>query len=209
MVKFFALITSGYYWYLHSFVIKLILLLRGIRVGSNFYIEGVPRLKIRGKALNIQIGNNVKIFGDIDMRNREEGKIIICDEVSIDNDCRLVAANQAVLKIGKRVSIGQYSIFNCGVNVTIGEDCLISGMVHIQSSEHGFAKGELIRNQSHTYGEILIGNDVWIAFGASILKGVVLGDGCVVGAKALVRSGKFENNSILAGIPAVKIKERL
>lgn len=209
MFDFLALITAKRYWHIHSLIIKAILRFYGIRVGNNFYIEGVPRLKIRGRAADIRIGNNVKIFGDIDIRNREHGSIIFDDDVCIDNDCRFVAANNAILKIGKRTGIGPFSVFNCGVNVTIGEDCLLSGMVHIQSSQHGYAKGELVRTQKHTYGEIVIGNDVWIAFNVSILMGVVLEDGCVVGAKSLVRQGRFEKNSIIVGIPAVKIKERV
>lgn len=210
MLEFLALITKKRYWRLHSILIKLILTkLYGVKVGKNFYIEGVPKLKIKGRAQDIIIGDNVSIFGNIDIRNRERGRINIGEGVAIDNDCRFVAANQAVLKIGKMTSIGPFCIFNCGANVTIGDNCLISGIVHIQSSQHKFNRGELIKNQGHTYGEIYIGNDVWLAFNVSILKGVILGDGCVVGAKSLVKEGRFDKDSILAGIPAVKIKERL
>ncbi|MBL7129797.1 MAG: hypothetical protein ISS45_00085 [Candidatus Omnitrophica bacterium] len=208
MFDFLALITKKKYWFLHSLMVSFILKLYGIKVGKNFYIEGTPKLKIKGKAEDIIIGNNVSVFGKIDIRNRESGKIVIEDEVTIDSNCRFVAANNAILRIGKRTSIGAFGIFNCGVNVIIGEDCLIAGMVIVQSSEHGYAKGKIIREQKHTYGEIIIGNDVWIAANAAITKGVVLEDGCIVGAKALVRKGRYEKNSILAGVPAVKIKER-
>jgi len=209
MLKFLAFITNKKYLFFHSAVISFIMRLKGVAVGRNFYIEGVPNLKIRGKEQNIKIGNNVKIFGDIDLRNRENGKIIIEDNVTIDNDCRFVSANNAVLKIGKNTSIGAFCIFNCGTNVTIGENCLFAGMVNVQSSEHGFAKGKLIQKQNHTYSEIFIGNDVWIAFNAALTKGAYLEDGCVVGAKALVRAGKYNANSIIVGIPAKTIKERI
>jgi acetyltransferase-like isoleucine patch superfamily enzyme len=208
MFDFLALITNKKYWFFHSLIVKIILRMHGIKVGNRFYIEGMPKLKIRGKAQDIQIGNNVSIFGDIDLRNRERGRIIIEDGVIIDNNCRFVAANDAMLRIGKRTSIGAYCIFNCGTDVTIGEDCLFAGYIQVQSSEHSFAKGELIRSQKHTYGKIMIGNDVWVASGAIIAKGVTLEDGCVIGAKALVREGHFEKNSILVGTPAQKIKER-
>ena len=208
MFDFLALMTNKKYWLFHSWVIRNILKVYGIQVGKKFYIEGVPKLKLKGNARDIIIGNNVSIFGDIDIRNREKGKIVIEDGVSIDNDCRFVAANDAVLKIGKRTSIGSFCVFNCGTDVSIGEDCLISGMIFIQSSQHSFAKGSLIRDQRHTYGRISIGNDVWIAANAAIMKDVVLEDGCVVGAKSLVKAGRYEKNSILAGTPAVKIKER-
>lgn len=208
MLDFLALITGKGYYRLHSRVIKFVLKCYGIRVGRNFYIEGTPKLKIKGPADNISIGDNVSIFGSIDIRNRENGKIDIGDGVSIDNDCRFVAANDATLKIGRRVKIGPYCIFNCGADVNIGEDCLISGMINIQASDHGYRRGALVREQRHTYGAIDIGKDVWIGFNASILKGARLGDGCVVGAKSLVREGEYGSHSVLAGVPASKIKER-
>ena len=208
MFNFLALLTNKKYWTLHSFIIKTILKIYGIKVGSDFYIEGVPKLKIKGCAGDISIGNNVSIYGDIDIRNRERGRIVIEDDVSIDNDCRFVAANDATLKIGRRTGVGPFCIFNCGVSVTIGEDCLIAGMVYVQSSEHGFVKGEKIVSQKHTYDEIRIGSDVWLAANSAVTKGVTLEDGCVVGAKSLVRKGYYERGSVLAGVPAVKIKKR-
>lgn len=209
MFDLLALLTRKKYWIFHSLLISFILKRYGIRVGKNFYIEGTPRVKIRGRAQDIIIRDGVSILGNIDIRNRENGKIIIEDGVTIDNDCRFVAANDAVLQIGKRTSIGCFSVFNCGVDIMIGEDCLIAGMVHVQSSQHGFARGELIRTQKHSYGEIIIGNDVWIAANATILMGVTLDDGCVVGAKALVCKGYYGKNAVLAGIPAKVIKERV
>ncbi|MBF0487144.1 MAG: hypothetical protein HQK98_03190 [Nitrospirae bacterium] len=208
MFDLLALLTRKKYWLLHSLVIKSILRGYGIRVGRGFYIEGVPKLKIRGNPKNIVIGDNVSIYGNIDIRNRENGRIFIEDGVSIDNDCRIVAANDAVLRIGRGTGIGPYCIFNCGVDVTIGQDCLIAHAVHVQSSEHSFAKGELIKNQGHTYGKISIGNDVWLAANVTVMKGAQIGDGCVVGAKSLVRKGQYEENSILAGAPTRKISER-
>ncbi|MCF6330707.1 MAG: acyltransferase [Sulfurimonas sp.] len=208
MFEFLALITNKKYWILHSYIIKFILKLYGIKVGKNFYCEGVPKLKIKGKAENIVIGSNVSFLGNIDLRNRENGKIIICDNVSIDNDTRFVSANDTVLTIGEGTGIGPFSIFNCGVNVTIGKHCLISGHVYIQSSEHGFEKEQLIKEQNHSYGEIIIGDDCWLAADAMIAKDVKLGHGCIVGAKSFLRNVEYANNSIVAGAPSMKIGER-
>ena len=209
MFNFLALITKKKYWYIHSMVIRVILKMYGVKIGKKFYIEGVPKLKIKGNPKDIVIGNNVSVFGDIDIRNRENGRIVIEDDVSIDKDCRFISANNAVLRIGRRGYIGPYCFIISGVDISIGEDCLIAGMVHIQSSVHGYRKGELVIKQKHDYGQIVVGKDVWIAGNVTISKGVVLGDGCVVGAKSLVRKGYYEKNSVLAGIPAKKIKERL
>jgi len=209
MFDFLALITNKKYWELHSYIIKFILRIYGIRIGKNFYCEGVPSLKIRGKAKNIQIGDNVSFYGNVDIRNRENGQIIIGDNVSIDNDVRLVSANNAKLSIGDFTSIGGYTVFNCGTDVLIGENCLISGLCFFQSSEHGFSKSLPIREQNHSYGEIVIGNDCWLAANVMIAKNVNLGDGCIVGAKSFIRNEKYDDYSIVAGTPSKKIGERV
>lgn len=208
MFDFLGLITNKKYWIFHSWIIKLILKCYGIKVGKNFYCEGIPKLKIRGKASNIIIGNNVNFFGNIDIRNRENGKLIIYDNVSIDNDNRFVIANDSVLTIGEGTGMGPFCIFNCGVSVTIGKDCLMAGHIYIQSSEHGTKKGETIKSQKNTYGEIIVGDDCWLAAGVMLAKNVKLGNGCIVGAKSFIRNVEFEDNSIIAGLPGKKIGER-
>ena len=73
--------------------------MRGVHVGRNFKILGVPQLRLLGGRNSIVIGDNVFIKGCIDLRTRESGKIIIHNNVAIDANCRLIAANNAVLQI--------------------------------------------------------------------------------------------------------------
>ena len=112
-----------------QFADKSNLSFKGDSVGKNFYIQGVPFLKIRGPSSKIKIGNNVSIYGNIDLRNRENGSIIIEDNVSFDTECRLVAANDAGASFKEGADIGSYNVFNCGTNVTIGHDTMVAGFV--------------------------------------------------------------------------------
>lgn len=208
MKDMLALITNKKYWYVHSLIVKFILRLRGIKVGKNFYIEGTPKLKIHGKASDISIGNNVRICGGIDLRNREQGRIVIEDDVQLDADCRLVAANQATIRVGARTRVGPRNIFNAGVDINIGCDCMLATSIVLQSSDHGIAKGKVIRTQKHNYGKISLGDDVWLGAGVVVTRGSELGNGCVVGAQSLVRKGKYEENSILVGVPVRTIRKR-
>lgn len=207
-MRFISLLLGRWVYKPYSSFIKLFLLLKGIDVGKNFYIQGIPLLKIRGSAKNIKFGDNVSINGNIDIRNRENGSIVIEDDVSIDNECRLVSANNAKLTLKRGSRIGCYCIFNCGTDVVVGSNTLIAGFCYIQSSNHGLRKDEIIKKQKHTYGVIHIGNDCWIASHATITAGVTLGNGAVVGANAVVTKD-LEPFSINVGIPAKKIKERL
>lgn len=61
--------------------------------------------------------------------------------------------------------------------------------------------------QAVAKGPIVIGDDVWIGYGATILSGVTLGKGCVVGARALVCKD-VPPYAVVAGVPARIIKYR-
>ena len=156
---------------------------------------------------NIIIDENVSINGNIDLRNRENGKIIISKDVTIDTNSRFVAANNATLNIGKGCKLGSYLIFNCGEDITVGEDCIFGGFCYFQSSNHGIKKDELIKYQDHTYGKIIIGKGAWFGARVTVLPGVTIGEGSVIGANSVVTKD-IPSNSIAVGIPAKVISYR-
>lgn len=57
-------------------------------------------------------------------------------------------------------------------------------------------------------GDIIIGNDVWIGFEAVILSGVTIGDGAIIGTRAVVTKD-VPPYTIVGGIPAKPIRKRL
>ena len=207
MLRFLAFVFSRNIYKPWSVLITLILRIKGVHVGRGFYIEGIPYLKIRGRHDNIRFGDNVKIFGHIDLRNRENGKIIIGNDVEIDNDCRFVAANDATLELKDKCFIGPYCVFNAGSNITLGSYTISGGFIHIQSSNHGMARNEKIWLQPHNYGPVIIGEDVWLGGGCTVLQGVTVENGGVIAAKAVVTKN-VPAYTIVAGIPAAKIGER-
>lgn len=207
MHRLWALIWGEGYWRAHSFLIKVILQSKGIRVGKNFKTHGVPYLKIRGRAADIVIGNNVSILGDIDIRNREQGKIVIEDGVVIDDNCRFVSANQAVLTIGKNTIIGRDTILNCGTDVTIHPRCLFSSRIYINSSDHIITGQNNVVEQGYIHAPVVIEEGVFIGGGVSIKMGVTVGRGAVVGANAVV-THDVPPYAVCAGVPAKIIKMR-
>ena len=56
-------------------------------------------------------------------------------------------------------------------------------------------------------GDIVIGNDVWIGFEAVILSGVTIGDGAIIGTRAVVTKD-VSPYTIVGGIPAKPIRKR-
>jgi acetyltransferase-like isoleucine patch superfamily enzyme len=81
-------------------------------------------------------------------------------------------------------------------SIVIGADCIIAWNVFISDSDWHDVTG------SERTVPITIGDRVWIAHGASIMKGAHIPSGCIVGAKSLVSRGEFTENSLIAGVPA-------
>lgn len=56
-------------------------------------------------------------------------------------------------------------------------------------------------------GDIVVGNDVWIGYEAVVLAGVTIGDGAVIGTRAVVTKD-VPPYTIVGGVPAQPIKKR-
>ncbi len=56
-------------------------------------------------------------------------------------------------------------------------------------------------------GDIVIGNDVWIGYEAVVLSGVHIGDGAIIGARAVV-TRDVPPYTIVGGVPATEIRKR-
>ena len=87
----------------------------------------------------------------------------------------------------KIVHLGRIVIHS---NCKIGKNCKILNDVNIGSDGKG---------------EPVIGDNVFIGAGAKIIGQTKIGNNCKVGANAVVK-GEFEDNCIIAGVPAKKIK---
>jgi acetyltransferase-like isoleucine patch superfamily enzyme len=101
---------------------------------------------------------------------------------------------------GSSLSIGAYTSIADDVHIFLGghhrTDWISCYPFPVFVDE---AKG--ISDYGGTRGSVMVGNDVWLASGCTVLSGVVIGDGAVVAARAVV-SRDVEPYSIVAGNPA-------
>lgn len=105
-----------------------------------------------------------------------------------------------------RVRIGRYSSISSDVHFFLHADHRTDWVSTFPFAEMlpGTAK---VPGHPASRGDILVGNDVWIGFGATVLSGVTLGDGAVVAARAVV-SKDVPPYSVVAGNPAREIRRR-
>lgn len=113
--------------------------------------------------------------------------------------------NHDKLMIGKFCSIahGAKFLFN-SANHT--QSSLSTYPFPIFFEEWGLERKD-VANAWDNKGDIIIGNDVWIGYEAVILAGVTIGDGAIIGTRALV-TRDVTPYTIVGGIPAKPIKKR-
>jgi len=187
---------------------KIFLILFGASIGKNVKFKGKIFFKIKGKFKNITIKNNVILGKNVDLRNRENGKIILNDNSYLDDNVRIIAARDGKINIGKYSEIGINTIINSGGNLNIGEFVLIANNVNINTSSHQTYKNQYIKDQNHIHGNIDISDDVWVGGFTTIVMNTKIGLGAVVGANSLVNSD-INEFSINVGCPTKEIKKRL
>ncbi|MFZ2526109.1 MAG: acyltransferase [Rhodococcus sp. (in: high G+C Gram-positive bacteria)] len=107
------------------------------------------------------------------------------------------------LDIGDAVSIGSRCLLDARGGLAIGDGAVLASDVHLIGAYH------VIDSDTFESVEqpIVIGDHAWIASRATVLCGVTIGRGAVVGACSLVRKDVAEKE-IVAGVPAVHRGER-
>lgn len=186
---------------------KLKLTSSGVVVGQNVIIKGKLNLILKGTPHNISIGDNFLCNGDIDLYVRENGAINIDNNVQMDGDIHITAANDAVVTIGEGTRVCTHFTINAGANVSIGKHCLIPDFCHINASDHNVKLGFPFLEQGYTHCPIKVGNDVHFGAFTCVKKGAEICDGVILGYQSVV-IGKIDENSIAFGAPAKAIKRR-
>jgi acetyltransferase-like isoleucine patch superfamily enzyme len=150
-----------------------------------------------------------KAFIESNVKFLRYGKNILIDSnVVLKEGTRVCACNsKATIKIGENTTIGYHNFIFASKEIRIGKNCLIAPFVYLVDSNHQIARNKLINQQPNEAASLIIGDDVWIASNTTILKGVTIGDGAVIGAHSLVNKD-VEPYTIVAGSPAKKIGMR-
>lgn len=134
---------------------------------------------------------------------RDLGELVIVGDFTYGKPKVMHWGENAKLKIGNFCSIAD------DVTIFLGGNHRIDWITTYPFSSLPAEWSEAIDIKGHpaTKGNVEIGNDVWIGYGATIMSGVKIGDGAVVGAKAVVVKD-VQPYSIVAGNPAKEIKKR-
>jgi len=146
-----------------------------------------------GRGLELQIG--------------KQGRIEFGRFVWIGDDTK-IRCHEGVVEIGAKTVMGQECTISAYQRVRIGEQCVIADRAMFIDFDHGVVEVERpIRVQGIYKRDVEVGSNVWIGYGACILRGVRVGDNSIVGTNAVVTKD-VPANAIVGGVPARIIRMR-
>jgi acetyltransferase-like isoleucine patch superfamily enzyme len=119
-----------------------------------------------------------------------------------------IRCHEGVVEIGAKTVMGQECTISAYQRVRIGEECVIADRAMFIDFDHGVVEVERpIRLQGIYKRDVEVGNNVWIGYGACILRGVRVGDNSVIGTNSVVTKD-VPANAVVGGIPARIIRMR-
>lgn len=119
-----------------------------------------------------------------------------------------IRCHEGEVEIGQKTVMGQECTISAYQRVRIGEQCVIADRAMFIDFDHGVVEVERpIRVQGIYKRDVEVGSNVWIGYGACILRGVRVGDNAIVGTNAVVTKD-VPANAVVAGVPARVIRMR-
>jgi galactoside O-acetyltransferase len=156
------------------------------------------------------LGKNVLISDKCSIYNAKN--ISIGDNTRID-DFAILSAGEGGIILGKYVHIACYSSLIGKAKIIMKDFSGISSRVSVYSSSDNY-DGEWMTNPclpenvvNTIHKDVIIGKHVVIGSNSVVLPGVILSDGCSVGAMSLINRS-IDGPYVMVGIPAKKIKDR-
>jgi acetyltransferase-like isoleucine patch superfamily enzyme len=180
--------------------------LRGYKVLKLIARGQLYKLKYKLLKKNVSIGKNFRVKARLSIKG--PGRVVIGDDVFIDGTSHTVtpwtANADAEIIIGNNVFVNG-TRFGCAKKIELGDNCILADCRILDTDFHSVNPEQRNNPEYIESSPIKIGNNVWIALGCVILKGVTIGDNSTIAAQSVVY-GNVEENSIYGGNPAVLIK---
>ena len=186
--------------------------------------------KVSLSSLFKRCGKNLILGKSIILRT--PGHIALGDNIAIDDhtlldggtgpDCAItigkgsliskgsvIQAKNGALHIGEDCDIGAHVIITSISSITLENNVLIAGNCYIGGARYNLddLEAPIMYQGIYSRGPITIGANTWIGASATILDGVIIGKGCVIGAGSTVTKD-VPDYAIVVGSPAKIIDSR-
>lgn len=213
--------ANQYKWHVQKILKKLLFLISKKRVKTNIhgrdnqsnfkFSSQKSRLFIAGSnnKLSIHPNSNIK---SLTIDNKGNNNYFQFEEnVHIENLSIYCEGDNCsfIISRGSYISSAVFILAESGTGIKIGKNCMFAGGIEIRTGDsHGIF--DISSKVRINHGKnVVIGDYVWVANGATILKGANIPNGSIIGSKSLV-CGKLDfENAIYVGIPAKAVKKNV
>lgn len=166
---------------------KIVLAKKNIRLGT---------IQIGFEENNISDGKTDRCILDI------AGTIIFDGNAVLGKGTRMSIHENGTLHLGNNFYNSAKITFICFHNIKFGNNCVTSWDTLIMDSDLHTTRDTVTGFVNESSGNVEIGDGVWIAARVTILKNTKIGNGCLVGANALITNVFDIENVLIAGVPA-------
>lgn len=184
-----------------------------IHLSNEFSFKNSCKLTIIGNNNKIEIGSNFQCNRDFNIVILGNNINVVLHQNILVSEALSIYCNgqgeNSLVTIGSNTSFYR-TIINCpesNSNIIIGEDCMFSYDTYVYNTDGHPIYDKNTGIRTNHAKQIQIGNHVWIAWGAAILKNVTISDNIIVGRNSIVSKNLQEEYCVFAGIPARIIKK--
>ena len=189
---------------IRNFVYRSLLSRIGNSVNIQHFVEliGTP---------SIEIGNQVSLLKGVQINalGHPNNKIYIKDRARLERGVDIRSLYDTHIIIDENAYIGPYVVIAGTGNIKIGKNCLIAPHCGIFANNHIFSDPTRpIEEQGITSKGIVIEDDCWLGHNVTVIDGVKIGKGSIIGAGSVVNKN-IPPFSIAVGTPVRIIRNRL
>lgn len=207
--KFFFKLIGVYHKYIGKTKIRGLKNNKIATTTANFYHDTIYFNK--GKNNYIRVGNGSSLEYSSFIIKGNNNNIIIgensfCNGLDIivegDNN-NILMGNKTFIKGSTRIYVVDGSTFK------MGNECMLSDQIEIRTTDNHSILDKITGQRINFEEDIVVHDKVWIGTGVTILKGVEIAEGCIIGAASVITRKHFEPYSVIAGNPGKVIKKHV
>jgi acetyltransferase-like isoleucine patch superfamily enzyme len=139
-------------------------------------------------------------------------KVVIGSNVRMKSNCRImITGNNCRVEIGKDTTFTHYCQLEAqeeATKIIVGEDCMFSNHVLVRTNDSHYIYDAKTGDRTNLPADVHIGNHVWIAAHTTVMKGVTIGDGSVIGYRSVVTKD-IPTSCVAVGTPAKVVQENV
>lgn len=157
----------------------------GVRIEGYCWLR---RISIPRHWEDIRLGKGVGL---------DEGVVLLCSG----------ERKSGKLVLGRECYVNRGTLFDAHLGIEVGARAMIGPFCYITDSDHSFESGKAVMDQPMRSRHVHIGEEAWMGARVTVLRGVRIGRGAVIGAGSVVNKD-VPDNAVAVGAPARVVRMR-